>query len=449
MSYKKNLLKDLSFLFSEKLLGILLGLATTFMAYRMLAAQGFGVIGILESTFACATSLVAFRTTESLTRSLIDFKQKGVAVTSLVRISLTIDLATRIIAMVLVAMAFYLFSGYFGNHQVSIDLLLLMFAGQLLIFPQDTFFSLIREQREFKYLTMASISSKIALLVGVGLLFFFNQTSVYLYLLALIASNALQLCFYIVYIRGYCDRDRQGVSPLADGLKAFTNPFRFYRDDSYSDYWYFLKMGFWTSTLSGLIKNGTDMIIMGLVGTTVDIGHYKLAKSLAGRIQLVPQILSPYFFQDFSEWVTARKFDRLRHFLKRVAILWTPLVIVISLVAYLVSQPVITQLFGESSAPAVTHFRILLTGIFVQLSLFWIQPLILSMKLLKAQLIGVAFVTFGFFSIILFATPMLGVYSVSTALAFAWGGGYLYLAFILLRKKHLLRENHVENAEGG
>ena len=109
------------------------------------------------------------------------------------------------------------------------------------------------------------------------------------------------------------------------------------------------------------------------------------------------------------------------------------------MLAFLACKPVILTLFGNGSFAAVYHFRILLAGMFIQIALFWVQPLVLSLKLLKAQLLGVLFVAVGYFLIVFLCQPIIGVYAISSALAFAWGGGYLYLLVVLQRQRGLLQ----------
>ncbi|QEF98728.1 Polysaccharide biosynthesis protein [Stieleria maiorica] len=431
-------MKDLGVLFSEKTLSIALGFCTTFVAYRLLSPAGYGAVGVLEALFAVSTSLVAFRTTESLTRCLIEFRKHELAVSSLVKVSLSIDLATRCVSVAMVAIAASLAEDYFARLNVTYDLVLLLGVGNLMAFPQDTYTSLIREQRAFRYMATASLSSKVVLLFGLCVLFGLNISTLWSYIAVVLVSRLFQLGFIVHFIRRYQSRPSEITTLIRDGLRAFANPFRFWHDARYADYWYFLKMGFFTSTLSGLVKNGSDMLLIGHFGTATDVGHYKLAKSLAEKIQIAPSLLAPYFFQDFSEWVVEGRYDRLRSFLKRVVSLWSPTVAAACLLAFLVCQPVIVTFFGNDSLAAVYHFRILLAGMFVQIALFWVQPLVLSLKLLKAQLLGVLFVATGYFLIVLLFQPIVGVYSISSALAFAWGGGYLYLLVALQRQRSLL-----------
>jgi hypothetical protein len=94
--------------------------------------------------------------------------------------------------------------------------------------------------------------------------------------------------------------------------------------------------------------------------------------------------------------------------------------------------------------PAVNHFRILMTGITIQVTLFWVHPLLMGMKLLRAQLLGAVLVTIGFFAIFLVCRQAMGVYSISAALAAAWGGGCLYLAAAVYFNRALLMADVVE-----
>jgi O-antigen/teichoic acid export membrane protein len=342
------------------------------------------------------------------------------------------------LSVLLVAAATGLGQDYFSRLGITYDLVILLGLGNLCIFPQKTYTSLIREKRAFPYMAKASLTTKVLLLVGVCVLFVSQVASMRAYLVAVLISRLCHFGFMVHFISLYKTVHTGNGSIFSNGCSAFMNPFRFWNDSSYSDYWYFLKMGFLTSTLSGLIKNGSDMLLIGHFGTATDVGHYKLAKSLAEKVQLAPALLAPYYFQDFSEWVVRGEYEKLRGFLKRVARYWSPTVVVVCLVAFVACKPLILALFGDDSFAAVNHFRILLAGIFIQIVLFWVQPLVLSLKLLTAQLLGVLFVTIGYFTIILCTNPLLGVYSISSALAFAWGGGYLYLLLTLQRKRDLL-----------
>ncbi len=439
MTQRRKVTKELGILFSEKALSILLGLGTTFLAYRLLSPAGYGAVGVLEAAFALSASVVGFRTTESLTRCLVEFREKKLPVSSLIKLSLTIDLATQSLAILLVAITTFVAREYFMRLGVTFDLVVLFGLCNLCTFPQKSYTSLIREKRAFPYMAKASLISKLCLLAGLCVLFVCQIASVKAYFATVLFSRLFQLGFMVTFIGCYKASRDTGNVVFSNPFSAFLNPLQYWNDSRYHDYWYFLKMGFLTSSLSGLIKNGSDMLLIGHFGNAADVGHYKLAKSLAEKVQLAPSLLAPYYFQDFSEWVVRGEYGKLRSFLKRFASYWSPTVAGICLAAFIVCKPVILTLFGENSLATVNHFRILLAGMFIQIVLFWVQPLVLSLKLLTAQFFAVLFVTVGYFTIIFFAEPAIGVYAVSSALAFAWGGGYLYLLLALQRKRELLR----------
>ena len=203
-----------------------------------------------------------------------------------------------------------------------------------------------------------------------------------------------------------------------------------WRHDDLADFWRFLRAGFFTGSLSAMVKNA-DILILGHWRPAQEVGWYRLAKSLAGTLQAAAGVLSQTIFQDVSEWVERRQAHHALVMLQAS----TRKLLLPFLAVYLVAGAALWWLlpwvYGRAFEPSRVLVLCLLLGTFVSSILFWVNPLLLALERFRAYVTILLATTCVTLVAQVALTPRYGAVGTALAVALAWAVGhgaiFLYL----------------------
>lgn len=122
-------------------------------------------------------------------------------------------------------------------------------------------------------------------------------------------------------------------------------------------------------SLMGVVMINTDVIVLGVFGSSVDVGLFAAAQKPVQLLYLVPALLSAAFFPNMAEAVKDRvRFDALfRKGIKAISLFAFP----VALGGAALADPIIQTVYGtDYSASAISFLILCLTCIFVFPSVF-------------------------------------------------------------------------------
>jgi O-antigen/teichoic acid export membrane protein len=122
-------------------------------------------------------------------------------------------------------------------------------------------------------------------------------------------------------------------------------------------------------SLMGVVMINTDVLVLGISGSSVDVGLYSAAQKPVQLLYLVPALLAAAFFPNMAEAVKDReKFNSLfRKGIKAVCLFAFP----VALGGAVLAEPIVSLVYGAEYVASVYSFLILcLTCIFVFPSVF-------------------------------------------------------------------------------
>lgn len=142
------------------------------------------------------------------------------------------------------------------------------------------------------------------------------------------------------------------------------------------------------NSLSSSIKvfmNQGDVLLLGLLGTTVQVGYYATAKKLAYSVLSVTDPLTSSIFPQFSHLAAEKAYARIRTMLSTTTRILLPIAIAILALGFLLREELVRLLFGEEFSKAAMPFFILLISALQGSLFFWSVPLMQSLGLVRKR----------------------------------------------------------------
>jgi O-antigen/teichoic acid export membrane protein len=128
------------------------------------------------------------------------------------------------------------------------------------------------------------------------------------------------------------------------------------------------------NALLGMIPKQLDMVILGYFRNPIEVGYYKLAKTLAGAVGYVVGPLQSVVYPEFAKLWGIGDMKAFRQKTRKLALqVGLPLAAVTACGVMLLPF-IIPTLLGQSYDPAVPAAQLLLLGSAIWLGFFWLRP---------------------------------------------------------------------------
>jgi O-antigen/teichoic acid export membrane protein len=364
------------YLFGGGAAGMGLALLQTLILARTLGPAHFGIWSGVQAYVLVAYSLCTFRTSEPVTRYLVDLqhRQDHGLLEVLLASALATDIATRSLALLVIVISVPWIAGMLPGGADAVPLYVLIGGAQLCGVFDQVWFSVARDLGWYRAIAALNAGfpllrvGGLALLWGTGTLTL--ATAAWLTLLAgLIQFGVTGACL----IRAMAD----GHGVTAGGLirSSFVS-----RRREISAFWGFMGATFFSSIFSSMIKEA-DTLILGFCRPAEDVGWYRLGKSLAAAVMRVGEMLGLVIYQDFSELVVRRDMAEIRRRILLLCRTWLPLVAVGTVIGILIARSAIILIFGVAFEPATVTLQVLLAAGGIVTMLFWARPMVLALEL--------------------------------------------------------------------
>ena len=372
----RRLFTNGSYLFGGSAAAMALALLQTLILARTLGPADFGVWSGVQAYVLVAYSLCTFRTSEPVTRYLIEFREKrdqGL-MELLLGSALATEVATRVLALAVIAATVPWLAHDLPGGDGAIPLYLLIGTMQVCAVFDQVWFSVARDLGRYPAIAALNTVFPLMRVGGLGALLAAGQLSLLGAGWLMAVTGAIQA----VLTGGYLFGAMAGGYGLRLGALARSGIWG--RRRELSAFWGVMGATFLWSICSSMIKEA-DTLVLGFFRTAEEVGWYRLAKSLAATVMRVGEMLSQVIYQDFSELVVRQDLAEVR---RRVVLLcrtWLPLVAAGTLVGILVARPVLVLVFGAAFEPSVLPFQILLVASGFVTMVFWVRPIVLALEL--------------------------------------------------------------------
>ena len=372
----RRLFTNGSYLFGGSAAAMALALLQTLILARTLGPAEFGIWSGVQAYVLVAYSLCTFRTSEPVTRYLVEFREKGdqSLLELLLGAALGTEVATRILALLAIAATVPWLAADLPGGTGAIPLYLLIGTMQVCAVFDQVWFSVARDLGRYRAIAALSTAFPLMRVGGLGLLLALGQLSLISAGWLMAITGALQAVLTGCYLFGAM------AGGYGVGLGGMARSGVWRRRRELSAFWGFMGATFLWSICSSAIKEA-DTLVLGFFRTAEEVGWYRLAKSLAATVMRVGEMLSQVIYQDFSELVVRRDLAEVR---RRVLVLcrtWLPLVAAGTLVGILLARPVLVLVFGAAFEPSVLPFQILLLASGFVTMVFWVRPIVLALEL--------------------------------------------------------------------
>ncbi len=403
-----------------------LALVQGIIVARALGPANYGIWGVALATCALTQALLGFRTTEPLTRYLVELRDDGRPATlvKLLHTAFLTDLATRTVAILVVVAVSPLVAATVAGGADALPVYFIVAATTVLSSADAVWYCVVRDRREFRLLAglpLAFTAFQVLAVAACWLGGWFDLVTLAIVYTAVAAVRFVAKLAHVVRLARSAYAIELVARPSVGGFRG-----------ELAGFWRFMGMTYVSSVISALVKNG-DMLILGYFRPENEVGWYRLARNMASLIHNAASSLAEVAYQDLSELVAARRFARLRRELLRVTRVWVPLVLAGMCVAFLVAGPVIRFVYGDDYAASTRSFHIFILGVGVAMMLFWTRPLGLAMEKLRAHLAVVVVSSVFFVLAGILLVPAFGQYGMAASMSGTWAVGHLGMLWVVWR----------------
>ena len=347
----RRLFTNGSYLFGGSAAAMALALLQTLILARTLGPADFGIWSGVQAYVLVAYSLCTFRTSEPVTRYLVEFREKrdqGL-MELLLGSALATEVVTRVLALLVIAASVPWLAKDLPGGAGAIPLYLLIGTMQVCAVFDQVWFSVARDLGRYRAIAALNTAFPLMRVAGLAALLATGQLSLLGAGWLMAVTGALQAVLTGGYLFGAM------AGGYGVGLGALARSGIIARRRELAAFWGFMGATFLWSICSSAIKEA-DTLVLGFFRTAEEVGWYRLAKSLAATVMRVGEMLSQVIYQDFSELV-------VRHDLAEVR------------------RRVLVLVFGAAFEPSVLPFQILLVASGFVTMVFWVRPIVLALEL--------------------------------------------------------------------
>jgi O-antigen/teichoic acid export membrane protein len=401
----------------------LIGLVQTILIAKFMGASIVGLLGIISSYAIILNSISGFRTSDCLTKFIVEYKldSKPKEMRHIIALSLSLDVTTRILAVICFVGGAFFLEKLMINDPRSFWAFAFTVVLSLSTSLDSVWFSLMRDEN--RYTEISSVNAILAIIKTslIALLALWGALNIKSLAIVMVLSGLLRLIAVGIGVRRIMYA-RFGSSP---GFSEYLAALRNYDKDA--GFWTNMRAGWFSTLVSTIVKNGDTLLLGGAV-SIAEVGVYKTARTIVSAIQSIFSNFQQAAYQEINMLVCERKFRELRTMLARTttAILIAGLAVWVA--AWITAPAVLSFLYGSDFIGAAKILNILLLGLALSFCLYWVPVLGISLGFGPSIYRNTSLV--GLVSIFLMA--MAAKYFGSIGVSFALAGAWAFSAGILL-----------------
>lgn len=382
----EQLFRNSSWVFLANSLGFLFAFVKTILTTRILGAELLGIYALSIATVLTVQEFLRLNISMGLIRFGAGFKaeERTDKVVSLIKYSLLLSaLSVTASILVIVVLLIFFYNSFFKLEGLQLYILLFALANGF-SFIDAIGKSSLKLFFKFKSNSMIQIiMDTIEVSVVVITLYVFGA-DLKAFFTATISAKMLNsiVCNIAAYrelkpeINGH---EKSPISLVAKHKKEFN---RYIFGNSIS------------SSLKVFMNQG-DVILLGFMSSTQQIGFYSAAKKLAYSVLMLTDPLTTSIFPQFSKLVAEKAYLKARTMISNLTLYLFPVLLVAVAAGLFFKDNIIVLAYGKEYQPASLTFFILLISALQGVVFFWSLPLIQSLGLIKKR-IGITIIAIAF-----------------------------------------------------
>ena len=341
---------------------------------RILGAASFGDYAVILTMITIFAGSISIKTQEALTKVLSTPWGLPIKIgKEYIALALTLDLALKVIIGMILYFVMLIFLNQFVEGDIDFNLIAIVAASSCIFsFPNNVWNSIARLENSFILIAALPLAFPILRLLAVFFFIPFDNPSVE----SLILIYGITIGFMCLLQSIWIWHRSKSVG------------FGFLPNNSLRDFWSnnetlvfldLVKTAFFISPITSVLKN-IDVLALGYLGTSGEVGVYKVAKSAAGTLSGIQSILSNIIFRNVVQaesdgglmenfWQTTKALPKI------YGTLALPFSLILVVGTYL-----LPLIFGEQFSGAALPFWILGFGFFLSAGLFWVVSFVLALE---------------------------------------------------------------------
>lgn len=376
---------------------------------RLLGVSVWGMLGVAMSFSAVVSRLLSFQMHEFVVKWVTHLRGDGTArAASAFKLAMAADVVTALVAFAIVeSLAGWGASVFAKNPDFA---WVFRFVALTIIFQagRQSLIGMLHVNRDFRLQSLIQVGCQAASVCGVAAVYLAGG-GIYGVVGVLVGAEALTaILMWVVGLRAarvvlLASWTRQKVVRFGGLGREMAR---------------FAILGNLSGTLSSLL-NEADLLVLGFLRNPVEVGFYKLAKSIALVAYLPMMPLAEASYPEFTAAAEAQSWNEFRALMRRgskVVALWL-LPVSIGLVA--IAPVAIATLYGQPFLPAAAALAILLVGVNIDGILFWTRSTLLSMGEPGYPTAAILFATAAKYALAFLFVPAGGYLALAAAHSFA------------------------------
>jgi O-antigen/teichoic acid export membrane protein len=368
--YSKDFMKDSSWLFGRNVITALIALFQGIVIARWLKVENYGLLALIFTYVEIVNQIIDFRVYEAATKYISEFlvtERKGECLAS-IKLFFIIDIISGITAFIVVYLTAYLSAKYIV-HRPDIAGLIAIYALSLLFnTARGTSSAILGIFNKFNWISVHTVSVAIVRLVMIILLILVLKPDVGSVVIAYVITDFFG-GFSLVFL---------SLIPVKEKLWGF-------KDHSsvgllrhrYKELRSFL-LNTNANELLTLITKNIDILFLGYFRTPLEVGYYRLAKTLVGTLSLISEPFYTIIYPALTKMWIKREFEKIRDTMKKVTFFLGTALVFVSITIAVLAPFIIRLIVGAEYLPAVIAVRIMIWGHVIAGAFVWVRPLLLA-----------------------------------------------------------------------
>lgn len=363
------ILKNSGYLVTSNVVTGLLALVQGILVARMLGAEEYGKLAIVMAVVSTINALTSSRLGEFIVKYLTEALEQGNIHRSaaIIKFSYLTEGFFSVFAFSLVLVLAPFLSVWFLKSN-SETLIIIIFSFSLFAnFLLETSTGILQTFKQFQTLAKLTFLQAI-LILALVLIAYLANAGILGVLYAYIIGAIVQTCLFQYIVLSELKK-KLGSNWLKLPLSSLNGSWK-------------LILSFLLSTNVGatmsLIAKTSDPLWLGYYRTPNEVGYFKLAVSISGLVVMPINALSQAFYPTIISLVSRRDKVKLKSYLYKGSLTASLWLIPASLFCYILSRMFLPLIYGTEFTPAVLIIAILLLGLIVLNSFFWLRPALLA-----------------------------------------------------------------------
>ena len=415
--YSKDFMKDSSWLFGRNVITALIALFQGIVVARWLKVENYGLLALIFTYVEIVNQIIDFRVYEAATKYISEFlvtEKKGECLAS-IKLFFIIDIISGITAFIVVYCTAYLAARYIVHRPDLTGLIAIYSLSLLFNTARGTSSAILGIFNKFDWLSLHAVSVAIVRLVMVILSLLIIKPDV----------ESVVIAYVITDFFGGTSLVFLSLIPVKEKLWGFKN----HSSVGLLRHRYGELRSFLFSTnaneLLTLITKNIDILFLGYFRSPLEVGYYRLAKTLVGTLSLLSEPFYTIIYPALTKMWVKREFQRVKDTMKKVTFFLGTAMLFISILIAVFSPFIIRLIIGVEYLPAVIAVRIMIWGHVIGGMFVWARPLLLAAG--KPNIPTLVNLVCAFITVIfsIFLVPAYGYVGSATVFLLPWFVGHM------------------------